>query len=158
MHRKKSLAAKILKTSPGKIVFADDALPEIEKAITRSDFRGLIAVGKVAEKPSNYRSRGRARLIKSQKRKGRQRGRGSRKGGKHSLVSRKEQWISHIRAQRHFLQLLRDKRLLSSMNHRLLYAKSKGGFFRNVRHIKLYVTEHHLAEQQPAARPVALKK
>ena len=49
MRNKKNLAAKILNVSPKKVVFATDALDDIQKAITRSDMRGLIAVGKISK-------------------------------------------------------------------------------------------------------------
>ncbi len=147
MRSKKQLAGKILKVSPKKVRFADDALDDIKKAITRSDIRGLIAIKKITKSTANQQSRVRARKIAAQKKKGRQRGLGSRKGGKYSIVSRKKQWMSKVRAQRQFLRELREKGLLTPTNYRSLYAKSKGGFFRNKRHIKLYITEQKLVEK-----------
>ena len=144
MNSKKKLAAKILNVSPKKVVFSPEALDDIQKAITRSDMRGLIAVGKISKAKVNQHSRGGARSIAKQKGKGRQRGRGSRKGSKHSIVTRKEKWIALIRAQRELLKELHSKNLLSTTNYRLLYRKAKGGYFRNRRHIKLYIKEHHL--------------
>lgn len=144
MKSKKRLAAKILKTSPSKIKFAENALDEIKKAITRSDFRGLIAVKKIVRHAANEHSRTGARKVLTQKRKGRQKGQGSRKGSKNAVVSKKKRWISRIRVQRSFLKELKDKKLLSSQNFKGLYVKSKGGFFRNKRHIKLYITENNL--------------
>src|SRR3989344_6610344 len=146
MINKKKLAGKILKVSPKKVVFSPDALDDIQKAITRSDMRGLIAVGKVSKAKVNQHSRGGARKIAEQKSKGRQRGKGSRKGSKHSIITRKENWMVRVRVQRELLKELRDKHLLSTSNYRMLYTKSKGGYFRNRRHIKLYLKEHHLIE------------
>ncbi|HLD79011.1 MAG TPA: 50S ribosomal protein L19e [Candidatus Nanoarchaeia archaeon] len=146
MRHKKNLAGKILGVSPKKVRFADDALEDIQKAITRSDMRGLIAVGKISTVNANQHSRAGARKVAAQKRKGRRRGKGSRKGTKHSLVTRKEKWTSRVRAQRNLLKELRDKQLLSTQNYQMLYRKSKGGYFRNRRHIKLYLKEHHLIE------------
>ena len=146
MNNKKKLAAKILGVSPKKVVFSPDALEDVQKAITRSDMRGLIAIGKVSKARVNQHSRAGARRNAEQKAKGRQRGKGSRKGSKHSIVTRKEKWMDRIRAQRELLMELRDKKLLSTTNYRMLYTKSKGGYFRNRRHIKLYLKEHHLIE------------
>ncbi len=146
MKHKKRLAAKILKTSPHKVRFAPDALEDIQKAITRADIRGLIAVHKITIDPTNLHSRAGARKIRQQKQKGRQRGKGSHKGSKHSIVNKKEKWMSRIRVQRQFLQELRLKNLVSSQQYRLLYRMSKGGYFRNKRHIKLYLSEHHLIQ------------
>ena len=148
MKQKRKLAAKILNVSPKKVVFSTEALDDIQKAITRSDMRGLIAVGKISKANVNQHSRGGARKIAQQKSKGRQRGKGSRKGSKHSIITRKEKWIDRIRAQRELLKELRDKNLLSTSNYRLLYTKSKGGYFRNRRHIKLFIKEHHLIESK----------
>ena len=144
MNSKKILAAKVLGISPQKVRFRADALSDIQKAITRSDIRGLLAVGKVVQQRSNFHSRVRARAIKVQKKKGRQRGKGSHKGSRYSLVGRKEQWVNRIRAQRRFLEKLRIKAQLGKSEHRHLYLLSKGGYFRNIRHIKLYLTEHNL--------------
>ncbi|MBT4804786.1 50S ribosomal protein L19e [Candidatus Woesearchaeota archaeon] len=148
MKSKKRLAADILGTSPKKVKFAADALEDIKKAITRSDLRGLIAIKKIVKSKKNEQSRSRARKIAAQKRKGRQKGKGSKKGSKHSIVSRKEKWMAKVRVQRVFLKDLKDKELVSVKNYRSLYNKVKGGFFRNKRHIKLYLTEYHLIEKK----------
>ena len=148
MKAKKRLAGAILKTSYQKIRFRPDALEDIKKAITRSDMRGLIAVNKITVSGTPEHSRGRARKIAKQKRKGRQKGRGSRKGRKFSRVTRKEQWMSRIRVQRSLIRELRERGYISTSNYRMLYLKCKGGYFRNRRHIKLYLTEHQLLEKK----------
>ena len=146
MLNKKRLAASILKTSPKKVVFTQENLGDISKAITRSDIRGLVAVGKIKINKSNAQSKSRARAIREAKKKGRRRNAGSRKGGKTSIVSRKESWMAKIRTQRKFLAELREKGILSPKSYRELYLKCKGGFFRNKRHIKLYMNEYKLVE------------
>jgi large subunit ribosomal protein L19e len=148
MRNKKQLAARILKTSPKKVRFAADALDDVKKAITRSDIRGLIAVGKVSKTGSNHHSRAGARKIASQKKKGRQKGKGSKKGSKHSVVSRKEMWMTKIRVQRKFIKELRERELITPKDYRSLYSKTKGGFFRNKRHIKLYLSENHMVKKE----------
>ncbi|MBT3814112.1 50S ribosomal protein L19e [Candidatus Woesearchaeota archaeon] len=148
MKSKKRLAGEILKVSPKKISFVADALEDIKKAITRSDLRGLIAIKKIVKSRKNQQSRARARKIATQKRKGRQKGQGSKKGAKHATVTKKEKWMAKVRIQRRLLKELRDKKLISTGNYRLLYRKVKGGFFRNKRHIKLYLTEYHLIEEK----------
>lgn len=144
MKSKKRLAAQLLKTSPKKIKIAPDAHEDVKKAITRSDMRGLIAIKKVILVRSNQHSRVRARKTAEQKKKGRQRGRGSQKGKQYATVTRKERWMARVRTQRKFLKELREKGLLTPSSYRHLYARSKGGFFRNKRHIKLYMEEHSL--------------
>ena len=146
MDHKKILAGKVLRSSPGKIKFSPEALGEISKAITRSDIRGLAAVGKIEVKKLAHHSRGRARKKAAQKRKGRQRGKGRKKGRHFAELTQKERWMSLIRVQRTFIKELHDKKYLSTLNYHHLLAMSKGGYFRNKRHIKLYLTEHHLVE------------
>ncbi|MBI4983281.1 50S ribosomal protein L19e [Candidatus Woesearchaeota archaeon] len=148
MINKKYLAAKILKISPHKVKFADNALEDIEKALTRSDIRGLIAMNKITKKRVNEHSRARARKNATQKKKGKRKGKGSRKGNQFSIISRKDRWISRVRIQRKFLKQLRDKKLISSTNYQLVYNKIKSGFFRNKRHIKLYLNEYNLLEKK----------
>ena len=148
MRSKKKLAAKILKTSPKKVKFLAGALEEIKKAITRSDLRGLIAVKKIVKSKANEQSRSRARKIATQKSKGRQKGKGAKKGAKFSRVTKKDRWMSKVRVQRTFLKELKEKKLVSTQNYQMLYRKVKGGYFRNKRHIKLYLTEYHLIEKK----------
>ncbi len=144
MIHKKKLAAKIFGVSYHKVRFAAGAQEEVQKAITRSDMRGLMAVGKVYVDPQNYHSRAGARANASQKRKGRQQGRGSKKGSKYSIVTRKDSWMTRVRLQRRFVSELREKGMLTVENYRHLRNKMKGGYFRNLRHLKLYLTEHNL--------------
>jgi len=147
MINKKRLAAQILKTSLDKVKFDTGALEEIKKALTRSDIRGLIAVGKIRKDLKNHHSRAGARENAAQKKKGRQRNRGSRKGKKYSLVDRKSEWIARVRTQREFLRQLKEKNLINTQNFRAVYLKIKGGYFRNKRHIKLYLNEYKLLQK-----------
>lgn len=146
MRNKKNLAGKVMKVSPHKVKFAEGALEDIKKAITRSDIRGLIAVKKIVKEGTNLHSRAGARKIAAQKKKGRRGGFGSRKGSKNSIVNKKTKWINRIRAQRELLKDLRDKSIISTQNYQMLCLKCKGGYFRNRRHIKLYLKEQNLIQ------------
>lgn len=146
MRNKKNLAGKVMKVSPYKVKFVEGALEDIKKAITRSDIRGLIAVHKIIKDETNLHSRAGARKIAAQKKKGRRGGFGSRKGSKNSIVNKKTKWINRIRAQRELLKDLRDKSIISTKNYQMLCLKCKGGYFRNRRHIKLYLKEQNLVQ------------
>ena len=148
MKHKKRLAAQLLKTSSHKVRIAPGAQEDVSKAITRSDMRGLIAIGKIVKSTKNQHSRSGARKISEQKRKGRQKGVGTKKGKKYSSVTRKDRWVARVRTQRVFLRLLREKKLVTPKNYRHLYTRSKGGYFRNKRHIRLYMEEHSLIEKK----------
>ncbi len=53
-----------------------------------------------------------------------------------------------IRLLRSFLKELKEKQILTAANYKDLYRKSSGGFFRNKRHLKIYIDEHNLAEKK----------
>jgi large subunit ribosomal protein L19e len=144
----KRIASQILKVGKNKIYLDPAKINEIKEAITKSDIRGLINSKIIRTKPKIGISSFRSKKIKQQKRKGRRSGHGSRKGKHTARLSRKESWIQKIRAQRSYLKYLHDKKLISSYNYRLLYRKSKGGFFRSQRHIKLYLEEHNLLNKK----------
>lgn len=140
----KRLAAQIFDCSPDRVVFAEDRLDDIKQAITKRDLRLLIGDGAITKKPTNATSKVRARKIKVQKSKGRRKGEGSRKGKFNTHFNSKKTWMNTIRVKRAFLKLLLEKKLIDRKSYRDLYLKSKGGYFRSKRHIKLYLDEHDL--------------
>ncbi|MBN2368537.1 50S ribosomal protein L19e [Candidatus Woesearchaeota archaeon] len=144
LNIQKKLAAKIAKRSPKKVKIDNTKREEVKEAITRVDLKSLIKDGVIAIKQEKGVSRGRARKNKSQKVRGRKKGHGSRKGKANARLPDKEKWMAKIRLQRSFLKELKTSGKLSNENYKDLYRKSKGGFFRSKRHIKLYITEHNL--------------
>ncbi|MBI5073059.1 50S ribosomal protein L19e [Candidatus Woesearchaeota archaeon] len=140
----KRLAASVLKCSPKRVVFNPEMLAEIKEGITKGDIRSLIKQGAIKETQIAGVSRGRAKSRKEQKMKGRQRGQGSRKGSKNARGNQKRQWINRVRVQRDFLKEVHGKDIVTTENYHMLYRKSKGGFFRSLRHLKLYMTENKL--------------
>jgi len=144
----KRLAAQIMKCSPKKIVFDILKLKEIKEAITKADIKILIANNIIWRKPIKNSSRGGARRIAEQKRKGRRRGAGKRKGKTTARLSRKDSWKLAVRSQRKLLKSLRNNELITKKDYHLLYRKSKGGFFRSRRHIKMYLEEHGLFQKK----------
>ena len=137
----KRLASEILKCSQKRVQFDSDRTSDVKEAITKADIRGLVKQGVIKEKKVKGVSRVRARKIKRQKSKGRQRGSGSRKGKFTARAKPKRVWMNAARAQRRFLKELKDKNLITPGSFWELYKKSKGGFFRSVRHIKLFIKE-----------------
>jgi large subunit ribosomal protein L19e len=146
----KRLAGYILKTSRHNVRFDPQRLDDIKEAITKADIKSLIAEGAISVAHIQGTSKGSARKIKRQKRKGRQKGVGSRKGKAGARLPGKREWINRVRIQRGFLKELKDKKMLDSTTYNGLYLKVKGGFFRSKRHIKLYITEHKLVTEKKA--------
>jgi len=147
LNNQKRIAASLLKTSKKNVWLDPSRLDEIKEAITKTDVRALIAGGAIKAKQKEGVSRSRARKIIIQKRKGRRKGPGSKKGRTTARLPKKISWMAAIRLQRSFLKELRDKKIIKPGVYQLLYRKSKGGFFRSKRHIKLYIEEHKLAEK-----------
>ena len=140
----KRLAAQILKSSANDIWLDGNRLDEIKESITKADIKSLIKDKAIKCRKRRGISRYRIRKREKQKSKGRRHGPGSIKGSKHARLSKKEGWINHIRIQRTFLRNLRDKDVIDRSSYRSLYMKSKGGFFRSKRHIKVYMQEQEI--------------
>jgi large subunit ribosomal protein L19e len=148
LKNQRKVSANIMKVGLDKVWFDNSRLDEIKEAITRSDLKGLIQKKVIQKRPDNGTSRVRARKRIVQRRKGRQQGAGSRKGPKTSRLGRKEWWMITVRGQRKFIKELKAKALIEVPTYRNLYRKVKGGYFRNKRHIKLYLTEQQLFNQK----------
>ena len=148
LNLQKRLAAQILKCSEKRIQLDTTRLSDIKEAITKADIKSLIFENAINKKPQNNTSKYRVRKKAEQKRKGRQRGHGSRKGGQSARTPKKREWINKIRLQRKFLKELKDKKIIIPSIYQQLYMKVKGGFFRNKKHIKLYLEEHNLVKEK----------
>lgn len=144
LESKKRIASNILKCSEKKVVFNQARLSEIKEAITKRDLRALITDGAIIKKQDTGVSRARAKKRQVQRSKGRQKGHGTRKGRKNAREPSKQLWVKKIRLQRKFIKELKDKNMLTAETFKNLYRKSKGGFFRNKRHLKTYITEQKL--------------
>ena len=141
----RKIAARILKCGENRVWMDQTKLKEIEQAITASDVKFLIKKGYIKKMPVKGISRGRKRKVMMQKKKGRRRGEGSKKGTK---VERKRLWIKRVRAQRKYLRELKEKGKISSKVYRELYRKVKGGMFKSKSHLKLYIDKHDLWEKK----------
>ncbi len=141
VDNQKRLAALILKCSKKRIIFDSDRLSDIKEAITKADIRGLIKEKAITKLSVKGVSRGRARKRLVQRRKGKQKGEGSKKGSRGARIPKKKEWMNKVRAQRELLKKLKEKKIINNKLYRELYLKSKGGFFRSRRHIKLYLEE-----------------
>ena len=146
MNLQKRLAGIISKRSPKKVKLLPERMSDLKEAITKADIRSLIKDKAIILKKKKGVSRARAKQNKKQKVKGRKRGQGSRKGTANARLNKKTKWINRIRLQRKLLKQLKKNKRITQETYKDLYRKSKGGFFRSKRHIKLYLTEHKLIE------------
>jgi len=144
LSSQKRLAAKVLKVGESRVQFDNSKLSEIKEAITKIDIKNLILKGFIKAKPTTGTSKSRAKKLKTQKRKGRRQGTGSRKGTPASRLPKKRRWILKVRVQRGFIKVLKLKDKITNATYRNLYKRIKGNYFRSKRHIKLYLEEHNL--------------
>lgn len=135
----KRLASEILKVGKDRVWLNPKKLSEIAKAITKEDIKNLIKEGLIKVKNIKGRSRVWAILKHKQKKKGRRRGPGSRKGLKSARIDKKRQWINGIRAVRKLLKILKEKGEIDKKTYRRLYILSKSGLIRNRRQLLLWV-------------------
>jgi len=148
MKLQSRIAASVLKRSQKRVKLSPQNADQIKEAITKADMRSLIKKGLVKPVQKKGISRVRARKSAIQKAKGRRKGQGSRKGTHNARLSRKKEWIDKVRLQRKFLREVRTKELISNESYRQAYNKSKGGFFRSLRHLKLYLNEHSMLSKK----------
>src|SRR3989338_1022382 len=134
LNVQKRIAADIVGCSPKRVRLNTDALEQIKESITKADIRGLINDGVITILQKKGVSRVRANARQSQRRKGRQKGHGSRKGASNARETAKRQWINKIRLQRRILKSLRENNQIDKKNYTELYLKAKGGFFRSKNH------------------------
>ena len=134
------LAAELLKCGIHRVKLDPEKLEEISEAITREDIRRLIKDGAIWKEQEKGISRAR---VRARKRK-RSRGPGSKEGGKYSRLSRKEQWMIRVRAQRRRLKELRDRGLITRTTYRKVYMMVKAGAFKSVASMMEYLTQNNL--------------
>lgn len=144
LKTKKRIAASILKCSPKRVKFNENNLQDIQDAITREDIKILIHKGIIMKEPKKGISNGRFKELREKKRKGHRKGQGSRKGTKNARDNRKKKWMIRVRLQRRFIKDLKDKGMISEKNYRNIYNKISSGFFRSLRHLKLYLNDNKL--------------
>ena len=148
LRLQRRLAAEVLECGMNRVWFDPSALDEIASAATKEDIRRLIERGLIKRKPVKGISRARINKKKAQRRKGRRRGHGSRKGKKTARMPRKRAWVLRIRALRRRLRYLRDTGQIDRRTYRMLYMKAKGGEFRSVAHLNAYLESQGLIKKE----------
>ena len=148
LRNQRRMAADILKCGENRVWMDQDRLDEIAKAVTKEDIR-LLAKGK-AIKASQKKgvSSGRKKYVADQKKKGRRRGHGSRKGAKYARMPKKQRWIKTIRPIRAYLRSLRDNKKINPTVYRKYYMKAKGGEFRNKHHLQTHLTSDGIIKEE----------
>ncbi len=145
----KRLAAEILGVGVSRIWIDPRQVDRVAEAITREDVKRLIKEGVIQVKPVKGNSRERWKIRHEQRKKGRRRGPGHRKGDKTARTDPKEQWMNRIRKIRRYLRWLRDHGVIDRRTYRRLYMLAKGGAFTSLSHLKTYLREQGIVENPP---------
>ncbi|AIJ06231.1 50S ribosomal protein L19e [Methanocaldococcus bathoardescens] len=141
------MAAEILKCGIERVWIDPTQLERVKMAMSKDDIRALIKEGVIKKKQKKGISSARVKKLKEQRRKGRRRGPGSRRGAARARTPQKEKWMATIRALRKTLKQLRDSGKIDRKVYRKLYRMAKGGAFRSRSHLFLYMKEHDLLKQ-----------
>ncbi len=134
----KRLASRILKCGETRVRVLD--AKKASDALTADDVRSLINQGAIGCIAKIGVGRGKSKFKQSRKLAGRRRGTGSTKGKKFALEDRKERWMKKIRAQRKMLS--HSKKSLEDGAYKKAYSMSKGGYFKDKKHLAAYLAEH----------------
>ncbi len=148
LKTQKRIAAEVLKCSHKRVKFSEEHLSDIKESITKQDIRELINANIIQKKPKKGVSRANARKLIVQKRKGRRRNQGSRKGKATARLPKKQVWMNKVRLQREFLKKLKEKGHIDTSVFNDLYKKSKGGLFRSLNHLKYFIKERNLIKNE----------
>ncbi|MBN1941367.1 MAG: 50S ribosomal protein L19e [Candidatus Diapherotrites archaeon] len=137
----KQLAAKILNCGTGRVWFSPTDFEKIKSAMTKEDIKELIKQGVIKKKKINCQSRGRARILKKKKARGRKKGFGARRGRKKARTETKKRWMKRVRAMRSELKKLRKEnpKAVEKIGYRKLYKMVKGNFFKGKKYVAAFV-------------------
>jgi len=139
LSNQRRIAAEVLKCGRHRVWIDPDEIEEVEKAVTRQDIRNLVKKGIISARKKKGVSRARARILHEQRKKGRRRGHGSRKGAAYARRPKKVRWILTIRPIRKYLRQLRDEGVITPAIYRKYYVRAKGGEFKSKHHLRTHL-------------------
>lgn len=160
LRKQKELASRALGVSKKRIKFnlTSENKKDLKELISREGVKDLLADKAISVSNKSGNSRTRANHIASQKAKGRRAGHGNRKGTANARFNNKEKWMIKIRALRNYLKNMKSDGRLDTKTYRELYLKAKGNFFRNKRHMILFIEQNKILKEVPKKEAVTSKK
>ncbi len=148
LKNQRRMAADLLGCGANRVWIDPNRIEDVADAITRNDVRVMINAGAIKAMQKKGISSGRRKYLAGQKKKGRQRGPGSRKGAKYARTPRKREWIRKIRSIRVRLKELREQGVLDSMTYRKYYRQAKGGMFKSRAHLDTQLKIHGILKEE----------
>jgi len=147
LRNQRRMAAAVMKCGSDRVWIDPDKVGDVASAVTRGDVRRLVSSGVIQKIPARGISRGRARARDEERKQGRHRGPGSRKGALRARTPKKDKWMKTIRALRDQLAVMRDEKKIDARTYRNYYLRAKGGQFRSRAHLVSHMkTEGALKE------------
>lgn len=132
------LAAQILKVGRGRVRIDPDSIDIVEAAITREEIRKLIHEGIIKSLPEKGVSRARARVLHAKRKKGLRKGPGQKSGSAQAKISKKEAWMTKIRALRRKLREWKENKAITESAYRELYDMAGSGVFKSTTEMERY--------------------
>ncbi len=144
LKSQRRLASQILKVGQNRVWIDPERIDDVEAAMTREEIRKLIHENIIKSLPEKGVSRARARILHEQKKKGRRRGSGGKSGSPYTKITKKEAWMSKIRAIRKRLRELKASRIITESTYRKLYTIASSGRIESVADLERYLKTHEL--------------
>jgi large subunit ribosomal protein L19e len=144
LRSQRRLAAEILKVGETRVWIDPDRMYEVEAAITREEIRRLIHEGVIKAPPETGVSRARARVLHEKKKKGLRRGSGRKTGSAQAKISKKQTWMTRIRALRRKLREMKTRREIDEGDYRKLYVLAGSGVFESIADMERYINAQRL--------------
>lgn len=144
LSSQRRLASQIMKVGRNRVWIDPQRIDDVESAITREEVRKLVHEKVIAAVPIQGVSRGRAKAIQAQKRRGRRKGQGSKSGTPRAVISKKDAWMLKIRALRRRLRELKANRIITEANYRELYMIAGSGRFTSITDMERYIKSHEM--------------
>jgi large subunit ribosomal protein L19e len=121
-------------------------IKDVQEAITGHDVRKFISEGVIKKLPKQGISSYRKNKIRLQKKKGRRRGQGTRKG--YPAALKKTKWAKRIRVIRRILKELKNKERITNKTYWQMYRTAKSGFFRSKAHLISHLEKNELLKEE----------
>ncbi|UCE37787.1 MAG: 50S ribosomal protein L19e [Thermoplasmata archaeon] len=147
LKNQRRLAAEILDCGVNRVWIDPTRMEDVSEAITRGDVRRLIDSKAIKAKQKKGVSRGRARYQQGQKKKGKRKGHGSRKGSKKARTPKKRAWINTIRPIRAQLMYYKRQEMIDTATYRKLYKRAKGGMYRSKARLEAHMKSEGLLKK-----------
>jgi large subunit ribosomal protein L19e len=144
LKNQRRLASQILKVGQNRVWINPENTEDVEASMTREEVKRLIHEGIIKALPKKGVSRARARIIHLKKKQKRRVGQGSRTGSSRAKISKKEAWMSRIRALRKRLRELKANKVITENTYRKMYTLASSGRFVSKADLERYLKTHDL--------------